>query len=93
MNNKGGKRIIILNVLSELLSISGNLLTSFAILLAPVTVVYLVGAFQPVILFMITLIGTYFYPDIIKEDLSKKVLIPKIIAIIIMIIGSTILFI
>jgi len=92
MNHKGGVKIFIVNTISELATISGNLLTNFALLLAPVTMVYLVGTFQPAIVLFLTILGTKFYPHIVKENLSKKVLIPKIIAIIVMIVGSVFLF-
>ena len=92
MNKQGGVKIFTLNSISETLSITGNLLTNYAILLAPVTLVYLVGTFQPAIVLFLTLITTKFFPAIAKENLSRNVLLPKIIAIIIMIIGSLFLF-
>jgi transporter family protein len=93
MNKLGGRKIFSVNVVSELASISGNLVTNFALLLAPVTMVFLVGTFQPAIVLILTVLGTKFFPHIIKEDISRKVLIPKTIAIVLMVIGSTILFI
>ncbi len=93
MNKTGGRKIFIVNIVSELMSISGNLLTNFAILLAPITMVYLVSSFQPAIVLFLSIIGTKFFPQIIKENISKRVLIPKIIAICIMIVGSVLLFI
>lgn len=93
MNRTGGRKIFLVNIVSELMSISGNLLTNFAILLAPVTMVYLVSSFQPAIVLILSIIGTKFFPHIIKENISKKVLIPKVIAICIMILGSICLFI
>ncbi|MFA6177703.1 MAG: DMT family transporter [Candidatus Paceibacterota bacterium] len=92
MNKKGGSTIFIVNTVSELMSIAGNLLTNFALLLAPVALVYLVSSFQPVIVLFLTIFTTKFFPNIAKENLTKIFLIPKIIAIIIMIIGSAILF-
>lgn len=92
MNKQGGRKIFTLNTLSETLTIFGNLLTNYAIILAPVALVYLVSSFQPAIVLFMTLIATKFFPNIAKEDVKKNVLLPKIIAIIIMIIGSTILF-
>lgn len=92
MNKTGGRKIFIVNTLSELMTILGNLLTNFALLLAPVAMVYLVGSFQPAIVLLLIILGTKFFPHIIKEDISKKVLFPKIIAIILMIIGSVFLF-
>ena len=92
MNKEGGARIFALNTGSELLTIIGNLLTNFALLLAPVTMVYLVGSFQPAIVLIMTLFITRFFPEILQENLTRKKLFPKIISIIIMTLGSAILF-
>lgn len=91
MNHRGGVKIFIVNTVSELATISGNLLTNFALLLAPVTMVYLVGSFQPAIVLFLTILGTKFFPHIVNENITKKVLIPKIIAIVVMIVGSVFL--
>lgn len=93
MNKNGGMSIFFLNTMGEITSITGNLLTNFALLLAPVTMVYLVGSFQPAIVLILTLLSTRFAPHITKENLSKHVLVPKIVAIIVMIIGSVFLLI
>jgi drug/metabolite transporter (DMT)-like permease len=93
MNRIGGHKIFIVNIVSELMSVSGNLLTNFALLLAPVAMVYLVGSFQPVIVLFLTIIGTRFFPHLVKENISRKNLLPKIISILIIIVGSIILFI
>lgn len=92
MNQQGGIKIFSLNALSETLTIVGNLLMFYAILLAPVTLVYLVGSFQPAIVLFITLVATKYFPNIAEENLNHAVLLPKIIAIFIMIIGSVVLF-
>jgi hypothetical protein len=93
MTTAGGKKILFVNIVSELMSITGNLLTNFALLLAPVTMVFLVSTFQPGIVLILTILGTKFLPHIIKENISRRALIPKIIAIGIMILGSVFLFI
>lgn len=92
MNKKGGKKIFALNTVSEFMSVIAHLLMNFALLLAPVTMVYLVGSFQPVILFFLTILGTKFFPKIISESLHHKILIPKTLAIIIIVAGSIFLF-
>ena len=92
MNTQGGKKIFGVNVLSELMTISGNLLTNFALLLAPVTMVFLVGSFQPAIVLFLTILGTKFFPHIVKEDMNAKILLPKIVAIVLMVVGSAVLF-
>lgn len=88
MIQKGGIKIFSINFISEILSIIGNFLSSYAVLLAPIFLVYLFESLQPGILLILTLICTKFFPKIIKEDLNIRVLLPKIIAIIIVIIGS-----
>lgn len=93
MNKTGGRKIFFVNIVSELMSVSGNLLTNFAILLAPITMVYLVGTFQPAIVLILSVIGTRFFPNIIKENISKYTLIHKIIAICVITAGSILLFI
>ncbi len=92
MNKKGGAQIFILNTASELATVAGNLLTTYAFLLAPVVMVYLVSSFQPAIVLFLTIFLTKFFPSIVREDLKGKVLLPKILAIIIMTAGSVILF-
>jgi len=92
MHKMGGRKIFIVNIISELMTIGGNLMTNFALLLAPVSMVYLVGSFQPAIVLFLTIIGTKFFPHIINENISKKVILQKIISIIIMIVGSIFLF-
>ncbi|MEI8174827.1 MAG: EamA family transporter [bacterium] len=92
MNREGGKKIFTLNLVSEILTIIGNLLTNYAMLLAPVAMIYLVSSFQPAIVIFLTLFATKFFPNITTENLKKSVLLPKIIAIIVMIVGSAILF-
>ncbi|MDD5721199.1 MAG: DMT family transporter [Candidatus Pacebacteria bacterium] len=92
MNRTGGYTIFIVNTVSEFMSIIGNLLTSYALLLAPVAMVFLVGSFQPAIVLFLTIFTTKFFPEITKENLEKRMLLPKMVAIAIMIIGSVILF-
>jgi drug/metabolite transporter (DMT)-like permease len=93
MSKNGGIKIFTLNTISEILTIIGNLLVNYALLLAPVVMIYLVGSFQPVILLFMTLLATKFFPNIVKENLDKQVLLPKLIAVLIMIVGSILLFI
>ena len=93
MNKEGGKKIFLLNTFSEFLTIAGNLLTNYALLLAPVTLVYLVGSFQPAIVLILAILGTKFLPKLIKEDISKENLKIKLLSIILMLIGSLLLFI
>jgi len=93
MNQTGGWKIFALNAASEVTTIIGNMLTNYAFLLAPVTMVYLVSSFQPAIVLFLSIILTELAPGLIMhEDLKERVLLPKVIAIALMIAGSIILF-
>ncbi|MEK7564510.1 MAG: EamA family transporter [Patescibacteria group bacterium] len=92
MNKSGGGKIFSLNTLSEVLTIAGNLLTNYALLIAPVAMVYLVGSFQPAIVLFLTIMATKFFPHIVKENLDRCVLLPKMLAIAVIVVGSVILF-
>lgn len=91
MNKLGGKKIFTLNIASESITIIGNLLSNYALLLAPITMVYLVESFQPAIVLIFVIIGTKFFPKIIAEKIHKQIIVPKIIAITVIIIGSIVL--
>jgi len=93
MNRTGGRTIFTVNIVSELMTVTGNLMTNFALLLAPVVMVYLVSSFQPAIVLVLALVANKFFPDLGKEDISKHALVPKMISVIIVIIGSVILLI
>jgi len=93
MNKDGGAKIFSLNIFNESLTIIGNLIMNFVILIVPVTLVYMVGSFQPIILLFLAIILKRFLPKLINENLNKKELIIKFISIIVVILGSLILFI
>jgi drug/metabolite transporter (DMT)-like permease len=92
MRRTGGQTILLINIVSEFMSVAGNLLTNFALLLAPVAMVFLVGSFQPVAVLIITTFGTKFFPHIVKENISRQSMAKKLIAILIIVIGSVVLF-
>lgn len=87
-----GNLIFSVNIISELTTIIGNLLTNYALLIAPVALVYLVGSFQPAVVLLMTFLSTKFWPKIASEDFSFKTVLPKMTAIILMLLGSAILF-
>ncbi|MDP2741687.1 MAG: EamA family transporter [bacterium] len=73
---------------------TANILQSFSISLAPVAYLATINSLrgvQYVFLFIITLFFSYFFPKIMKEDISKKALIQKAISIFFIVIGLAIL--
>ena len=75
------------------MSIAGNLLTNWALILAPVAMVYLVGTFQPFVVLCFSFICAKFFQKVVNESFSPRTVIPKIVAILIMLLGSLFLFI
>ncbi|MCX6721965.1 MAG: hypothetical protein NTY04_02140 [Candidatus Staskawiczbacteria bacterium] len=72
----------------------GNLMQSLAISLAPVAFLATVNSLkgiQYVFLFLVTLIISFLFPKILKEEFSKKIVIQKTVAIILIVIGLGIL--
>lgn len=92
MIRSNGIKIFILSSINEILNIVGNLFTNYAILLAPITMVYLVGSFQPAIVLILSFFMMRSIPIIGKEKIPQKALLPKIIAIGVTVTGSIILF-
>ena len=92
MLREDGATIFGINVMSELCTIAGNLLTNYALLLAPVALVYMVSTFQPVAVLIFTLITSMVWPQIVKEDFSPRIVTPKLIAVACMVLGSAIMF-
>jgi drug/metabolite transporter (DMT)-like permease len=92
MNRTGGHIILSVNIGSELLSILGNLMTNFALLLGPVAMVFLVSTFQPAMVLLLTICGTKFFPHIVRENLSSEKIAVKVTALLCMILGSVVLF-
>lgn len=71
-----------------------NLCQSFGIFLAPVSGLAIINALrgvQYVFLFLITLFFSRFFPTIFKEDISRRVIVRKMISILIIVVGLAIL--
>ncbi len=80
--------IISLNLGSEFLTIVGNLITNYAVLIAPLALVLLVSSYQPVFVFAIGIALTAFLPRIAEESMKPRELIQKCLAIAVIFLGS-----
>ncbi len=89
---EGGQKIVSLNVFSETLNVVGRLFFNSALLLAPVALVYAVSGTQPFFILLYGLLIYLFIPKFGKEDFTRKSLFLKFVAIILMIVGSALLF-
>ena len=84
--------IIGLNIGSETLTVIGNWLSTFASLLAPLTLVALVSSYQPVFVFIMGIIATILLPHLVTEKISKGALLHKGLAIVIVVFGTYLLY-
>ncbi len=89
---KNPYRIISFNITAEIINILGNLTTNFALLLAPVALVMTIGTFQPLFVLIGSIVLSIFFPHIAKEKISKKHLLQKFTAILIMLVGSYLVY-
>lgn len=84
--------ILSLNGLNEGLYVGGNVLFAYTFLLAPVALVLLVNAYQPLFVFVIGVILTLFFPKLGAESLTIRNISQKMVAIAIVGIGTYLLF-
>jgi drug/metabolite transporter (DMT)-like permease len=77
-----------INGANEIINIIAKVSFNCASILTPVTLVWIINGLQPLFVFIFGILLTIFFPKISKEDISKKTLIQRIIAIIIITIGT-----
>ncbi len=83
--------ILALNSLNELLAMIGEGAGVFAILLAPVALVQVVGGFQPFFVLIFGIALTLLFPRLAQESLAKKDMFQKIAGICAIVLGTVII--
>jgi len=83
-----GRRVIGLIALSEVFAVVALCLFTIAISLGPVTLVNSLGALQPLFVLVIMVMFSNFFPHILKEEVDRHTIALKLIAIVLMIIGT-----
>lgn len=87
------RKFFTINMSTEMLTILGNVVQNYAMTIVPLAYVLLGNAFQPAIVFIITLGLARIAPSLIEDDETKPlVVIQKMIAIVVMIVGAKIMF-
>lgn len=80
-----------LNTLNEVVNIMGMLVVNYALLLAPVALIFLAGAAQPLFILAIGILLTVLFPHVVRETMDRNTLIQKGIAIAILVVGAFLL--
>jgi len=84
----GGRTVFAINISNEGIYATGIMLSNYALLLAPIALVSLITAYHPAFVFIIGLLLTLFAPRLLKEEITKKRLLIKALAITLMLTSS-----
>lgn len=82
----------IANGTNELIDNSANLIFAFAITLGPVVLVQSINAYQPLLTLILSYLVFMLFGDFLDEDLQKSTVIQKIFGVIIISIGSILIY-
>jgi uncharacterized membrane protein len=85
-------KLFSINITNESLTIIGNMFGNFALLLAPAALVMTVAGYQPIFVFLGSIVLTTFFPRIAKENISFKHLLHKSLAILVVFLGTFIMY-
>jgi len=85
---KNGNSIITFIAISEALAVFGLFIFNIATQQASVTVVNAISSIQPLFMLVLAVIISRFFSHIIKEDISRKTLFLKFIAVALIILGA-----
>ena len=83
--------VIGLNVFNELLAVVGYVMITYATLLVPVAMVSVLSGFQPLMVFLIGVFLTLVAPRLGREDLSRRTVVQKLVAMAAMLVGTWLL--
>jgi drug/metabolite transporter (DMT)-like permease len=83
--------VIVLDSVNETITIIGNLLFYYAMILAPLGLAFIAESFQPFFVFIYGVVLTLYFPHISTEKLSRRHLTQKLIAIALMFVGGVLL--
>jgi len=89
---KLNKKTILFIISSKVIGLLGVLFAYTAISLSSVSLVVALESFQPLFVLILASLLSFKFPHLIKEELNKKVLLTKVIAIVLMIIGVGVLY-
>jgi len=84
---KNSLAVIAVNGVNEIINIVAKVSFNVASLLTPITLIWIVDGLQPFFIFIYGVLLTVFFPHLGKENISKKILAQKIVAILVMFVG------
>ncbi len=85
-------RLFCINIANEGVTVIGNTFYNFSLLLAPLALVMVTTGYQPVFVFLEGIALTLLFPHITKETTSFKHIAHKVFSIVIVLIGTYVLY-
>lgn len=86
------KKVYMIMGINETIYILGRYTTYFALSLISASIVNILGGFQPLFVLIYGIILSLWFPSLIKEVISKEVLVQKIVAILLIFLGVFFIF-
>jgi len=84
--------VVGLNVMNEILAVVGYVMITYATLLVPVALVSVVAGTQPVMVFLLGVVLTLALPHVGREDLSRRRVVQKLVAMACVLVGTYLLY-
>lgn len=84
---KYGQRVLVVIALNESLNVAAVILATVATAIGYVTLVHALTSIQPLFVLLFAVIGSIFYPKLLKEEIGASTLAKKFVGIILMIAG------
>ena len=81
-------KIVSVVLLSEVITTAGNVALNYAFLLAPIALARTVESYQPVFVLILGVVITKMFPKLLQEKTDWRHLAPKILAILVIFVGS-----
>ncbi|MES2630676.1 MAG: EamA family transporter [Patescibacteria group bacterium] len=91
VSKKGGIKLFAGATLSAMINMGGRMAFNYALLLAPLVMVQLVQGTQAIFVLIIGTLLAFFIPKYGKENISRKHMVQKIVSIVIVLAGTSLL--
>lgn len=86
------RNVLTLNSFNEVFDNLGELVLFAAVMIGPIALVQSLGVYEPLLIFVVSIILVKFGSTYLHEDISKPVLFQKSVGIVLILIGSLILY-
>ncbi|MEZ4200157.1 MAG: hypothetical protein R3B69_00950 [Candidatus Paceibacterota bacterium] len=90
--HKRVRSALTLNTSNELFDSLGELLLFAAIMIGPIALVQTLGVYEPLLIFLVSIVLAIKYPQHFKEDVEREAILQKTLGIGVVLLGSLVLY-